>query len=67
MQRVHANEALRLTATEPNEVWSWDFVFDQTEWGGSYRILSVIDEYTRPVSKYETTSQLSSPKRHRGS
>jgi putative transposase len=47
MKRVHANEALRLTASEANEVWSWDFVFDQTEWGSSYRILSVIDEYTR--------------------
>ena len=47
MKRVHPNEAVRLTASEPNEVWSWDFVFDQTEWGSSYRILSVIDEHTR--------------------
>jgi len=46
-RRNHENEEKRLRATKPNEVWSWDFVYDQTVNGGSFRILSVIDEYTR--------------------
>jgi transposase InsO family protein len=28
-------------------VWSWDFVEDQTENGTRFRILTVLDEYTR--------------------
>jgi transposase InsO family protein len=30
-----------------NQVWSYDFMEDQTENGGSLRLLNVIDEYTR--------------------
>jgi len=32
---------------ETNAVWSWDFVHDQTEGGGNFRILTLLDEYTR--------------------
>jgi transposase InsO family protein len=31
----------------PNHVWSYDFVQDRTEDGRTFRILNVIDEYTR--------------------
>ena len=34
-------------ATSRNHVWSWDFVHDTTVRGGSIRILSLVDEYTR--------------------
>ena len=34
-------------ATRPNQVWSWDFVEDQTERGSKLRMLTLIDEYTR--------------------
>lgn len=47
MRRTHENEEKRLRASAVNDVWSWDFVYDQTEWGSSFRILSVIDEHTR--------------------
>jgi len=47
MKRAQTNEQTRLRATHPNQVWSWDFVQDQTVNGGSFRCLSVIDEYTR--------------------
>lgn len=46
-RRLEPGNAQRLRATRPGEVWSWDFVHDQTINGQSLRILSVVDEYTR--------------------
>ena len=40
-------DALRQQAAHPNQVWSSDFVHDQTEHGSTFRILSLIDEHTR--------------------
>jgi putative transposase len=47
MRRVGASTAVRQRATQPNQVWSWDFVEDQTERGSKLRMLTLIDEYTR--------------------
>jgi transposase InsO family protein len=47
LRRVGTSTALRQRATRPNEVWSWDFVEDQTERGSKLRMLTLIDEYTR--------------------
>jgi putative transposase len=47
MRRVGLSTAQRQRATKPNQVWSWDFVEDQTENGTRFRILTLIDEYTR--------------------
>jgi len=33
--------------THKNHVWSYDFVADETHDGRSFRILNIIDEYTR--------------------
>ncbi len=38
---------VRLRATHPNHVWSYDFVEDKTGDGRTYRMLNIIDEYTR--------------------
>jgi hypothetical protein len=38
---------LRLRAEYPNHVWSYDFVEDRTHDGRKYRMLNVIDEFTR--------------------
>jgi transposase InsO family protein len=38
---------VRLRATHPNHVWSYDFVEDKTSDGRTYRMLNIIDEYTR--------------------
>lgn len=46
-RRTSSNENKRLSAQYGGHVWSWDFVYDQTENGSSIRILSVIDEHTR--------------------
>jgi putative transposase len=38
---------VRLRASYPKHVWSYDFMEDRTHDGRRYRILNVIDEYTR--------------------
>ena len=47
MKRVKLDQSERLTATNAGQVWSWDFVFDQTECGASCRLLIAMDGYTR--------------------
>ena len=47
MRRVGPQQKERLRATRPRQVWSWDFVEDQTENGTRFRILTLLDEYTR--------------------
>ena len=36
-------------ACSRGHVWSWDFIHDWTVKGGAFRVLSVVDEYTREV------------------
>ncbi len=38
---------LRLRAEHPNHVWSYDFVEDRTHDGRKYRMLNIMDEFTR--------------------
>jgi transposase InsO family protein len=47
MRRLGPSSPKRLRAQQRNEVWSWDLLYDQTEQGGSLRILTLIDEYTK--------------------
>ena len=47
LRRLGVSTAQRKRAQRPGEVWSWDFVEDQTENGTRLRMLTVIDEYTR--------------------
>ena len=46
-RRVGLSTAERQRATRVNDVWSWDFVSDQTENGTHFRILTLIDEHSR--------------------
>jgi len=46
-RRLRPGLALRCSASRPDEVWSYDFIQDRTADGGTVRILSIIDEYTR--------------------
>ncbi len=47
MKRLGVSTAQRQRASQVNEVWSWDFVEDQTENGTRFRILTLIDECSR--------------------
>ena len=41
------NSSQRQRASAPNQVWSYDFVMDQTSDGRRLKMLCVLDEYTR--------------------
>jgi putative transposase len=47
MRRVGLSTAERQRAQRPRQIWSWDFVEDQTENGTRIRILTLLDEHTR--------------------
>jgi putative transposase len=47
MRRLGESTAERRRATRPGEVWSWDFVTDMTRSGYRFRMLTLIDEFTR--------------------
>lgn len=47
MRRLGVSSAERQRAEGLNAVWSWDFVEDQTENGTRFRVLTLIDEYSR--------------------
>ena len=47
MKRLGVSTSVRQRAAQTNEVWSWDFVEDQTENGSRFRMLTLLDEHTR--------------------
>jgi putative transposase len=47
MKRLGLSTTQRQRASKVNDVWSWDFVEDQTENGTRFRILTLLDEHTR--------------------
>ena len=47
MRRVGQSTAQRQRAMHRGHVWSWDFVEDQTERGTRFRVLTLMDEFTR--------------------
>ena len=46
-RRTGVSTVRRQRAEQARHVWSWDFVHDQTINGGRFRILTLIDEYTK--------------------
>src|SRR5215218_1394280 len=51
---------LRLRPEHPNHVWSHDFVEDRTHDGRKYRMLNVVDEFTRECLAIRVNRKLSS-------
>ena len=45
--RRGVSTGLPTTATHRGHVWTWDFIADATVRGGTLRILTILDEYTR--------------------
>jgi putative transposase len=45
--RRGVSTGLPIQATHRNHVWTWDFVFDRTENGGTLKMMTLLDEYTR--------------------
>ena len=44
---LNDGSCIRLRPEHPNHVWSFDFVEDRTHNGRKYRMLNIIDEFTR--------------------
>ena len=44
---LNDSSCIRLRPQHANHVWSYDFVEDRTHDGRKYRMLNIIDEYTR--------------------
>ena len=40
-------ESQEKKASKPNEVWSYDFIFDVTEKGQTLKMMPILDEFTR--------------------
>jgi transposase InsO family protein len=47
MRRRGASTGLPTKAGHRGHVWSWDFITDATERGGTLRMLTILDEFTR--------------------
>ena len=54
------NGTQRLQAERINQVWSYDFVFDQTESGGRLKWLPVLDEFSRECLSLEVERSMTS-------
>jgi putative transposase len=64
---LSGSSCIRLRASYRNHVWSYDFMIDHTSDGRSFRILNVIDEFTREclltyvarkITAYDVVEQL---------
>ena len=49
---------IRLRAQRPNHVWSYDFVHGRTHDGRSFRMLAIIDEFTRECLAIDVARKL---------
>lgn len=59
-KRVSRQKAPVITVTRKNQVWSYDFVFDQTSSGRTIKMLTVLDLHTRECHAIEVERRMSS-------
>ena len=57
---LNDGSCIRLRPEYPNHVWSYDFVEDRTHDGRKYRMLNIIDEFTRECLAIRVNRQLNS-------
>lgn len=57
---LNDGSCIRLRPERPNHVWSYDFVQDRTQDGRPYRILVIIDEFTREALMLRVDRRLNS-------
>jgi len=56
---LNDGSCVRLRPTYPNHVWSYDFMQDRTHNGTAFRVLNIIDEYTRECLRARVERRLS--------
>ncbi|WP_135507644.1 IS3 family transposase [Roseovarius aestuariivivens] len=57
---LNDGSCIRLRPERPNHVWSYDFMQDRTADGRAYRILNIIDEFTREALMIRIDRKLNS-------
>jgi len=57
---LNSGSCVRLRPERPNHVWSYDFVEDRTHDGRKFRMLNVIDEFTRECLEIRIDRKLKS-------
>ena len=57
---LNDGSCVRLRAAWPNHVWSYDFMQARTHDGRTYRLLNLIDEYTRECLSIDVARRLTS-------
>ena len=57
---LNDGSCVRLRPEHPNHVWSYDFVEDRTHDGRKYRMLNLIDEFTRECLAIRVNRKLNS-------
>jgi putative transposase len=57
---MNDGSCVRLRANRPDHVWSYDFVEDRTYDGRKFRMLCVIDEFTREALTIRVKRRLNS-------
>jgi transposase InsO family protein len=55
---LNDGSCIRLRPERPNHVWSYDFVADRTHDGKAYRMLCIIDEFTREALAIKVARRL---------
>ena len=57
---LNDGSCIRLRPCEPNHVWAYDFVLAHTQDGRAFRLLTVLDEYTRECLAIQVSRQIRS-------
>ena len=58
--RQGISTGLPTQANEPNQVWTWDFIFDRTDKGSTLKMLTMLDEYSRRCLAIRVERQIQS-------
>ncbi len=57
---LNDGSCVRLRPERPDHVWSYDFMLDRTHDGRAYRLLTILDEYTRECLAIDVARNLGS-------
>jgi len=56
--RRGVSTGLPTQAIHRHHVWTWDFIFDRTDKGGTLKMMTLLDEYTRQSLAIQVERQL---------
>jgi transposase InsO family protein len=59
-QGLAVNAIWNLTATRPNQIWSYDFMGSRLRHGTPFRVLNIVDEFTREALACRVDRSISS-------